>query len=128
MFDVVTSKELAAQPFAIPWDLLGNSKRENTPINEIIKRRTIRRKLLPHSKIFLETDVSSVFPRLEPTNETYPGKVMPEEEIAKAIISQDLVVKMSPKSKHRMTFKVRKIHKGKPRKIQPDELFEIEKS
>jgi len=127
MSDVITSSQLLTEEYPISGVFTGSSRKESTELREILDWlcfSIIRqdfyylRGVMP----LFEIDISSVYPHLELTSETYVTEDLTEEEIAYKMLDHDFIIKMPPKKEYTIRVKVRSIEKATPRIIKPDGL------
>lgn len=116
MLDVITSKKI--EPFyAIK---LGSSSTDGED-RDLLNLDYFMKKDFYTVGLNLAFDIASyfknVFPILE--NETYKFKeIIPEE-----MIEHDIFIKMSPKRRRTVKFKIKRIRKAKPRIIIPENPY-----
>lgn len=122
----VTAQDVKAKPYTIQDVFTGSSREEETDVSEELD--SLFSLLMSQRLDFLyqnlspmfQVDVSSIYPRFEPENETYPNGELSEEEIISEMIESDFIVRMSPVKEYTARIRIKSAEKAIPRIIEPE--------
>ena len=107
--------------------LISARSTDEVDIEEILSRSLINKKIISisqyHSSPKLEYDSSSIEPHIEIKNDTSLLKEHLEETIPENILESDIVVRIAPKRRYAIEIEVKKIRKGEPSIVKPEDLL-----
>ncbi len=107
--------------------LISARSTDEVDIEEILSRSLINKKIISisqyHSSPKLEYDSSSIEPHIEIKNDTSLLKEHLEETIPENILESDIVVRIAPKRRYTIEIEVKKIRKGEPSIVEPEDLL-----
>jgi hypothetical protein len=126
----VTSRDLATEDYPIsdPDAFIESSKITKTGRSKILDWLFTSQKspktfyFYPNVASLFETDLSSVYPHFEPTNETYITEVLSEEDIINGMLERDFIIQMPPVKEYTVWVKVKSVEKATLRIVEPEEF------